>query len=159
MITMRAVVEAPAVEAPPWPVAATAAWSTLDLGPGCTDAQVGLFVAGLVDRPGGGADEVVDAVLGAEMLIAAGGLSVGDSRTGTVLAPGCCAGLENWRDWEGLARSSTSTRTPTRSPAPGPRYACLRRRRAGCGSPTTVTACGPSRRRSDVRRRGRRRSS
>ena len=35
-------------------------------------------------------------------LIMAGGLLVRDTRTGVVIEPGCCQGLEDWRDWRGV---------------------------------------------------------
>ncbi|MFB4284399.1 hypothetical protein ACBJ59_54615 [Nonomuraea sp. MTCD27] len=35
----------------------------------------------------------------AEALIAPGGLRFRDTGTGVEVAPGCCFGLENWRDW------------------------------------------------------------
>ncbi|MEV1319926.1 hypothetical protein AB0J14_28045 [Micromonospora arborensis] len=73
------------------------------LNAGCADDRVGLFVtalAGQLDvQPPGGRDEVVDALLAEGFLIAAGGLQVRDSTIGTVVTPGCCAGLEDWRDW------------------------------------------------------------
>jgi hypothetical protein len=37
-------------------------------------------------------------------LIAPGGLRFRDPTTGVELAPGCCFGLENWRDWWDVAR-------------------------------------------------------
>lgn len=36
----------------------------------------------------------------AECLIAPGGLRVRDTDTGLAVNPGCCAGLEDWREWE-----------------------------------------------------------
>ncbi|MEU4556718.1 hypothetical protein [Micromonospora violae] len=106
VITMEAVIEVPAVtdgSPPPWPVAAMAPGSWLVLNAGCADDQVGLFVAALAGRievqPPGGRDEVVNALLAEEFLIAAGGLQVRDRTIGTVVMPGCCAGLEDWRDW------------------------------------------------------------
>lgn len=98
--------EIPAVTAgssPPWPVAAMAPGSWLVLDASCADDQVGLFVAALAARievqPPGSRDEVVNALLADELLIAPGGLQVRDSTTATVVTPGCCAGLEDWRDW------------------------------------------------------------
>lgn len=103
---MEAVIEVPAVAGvspPPWPVEAMAPGSWLVLNAGCTDERVGLFVAALADQievpSPGGRYEVVNALLVEELLIAAGGLQVRDSITGTVVTPGCCAGLEDWRDW------------------------------------------------------------
>ncbi|MEV1319970.1 hypothetical protein AB0J14_28265 [Micromonospora arborensis] len=106
MISVAAVIEVPAINdgsPPPWPVAAMAPGSWLVLNAGCADDQVGLFVAALAGQievqPPGGRDDVVSALLAEGFLIAAGGLQVRDSTTGTVVTPGCCAGLEDWRDW------------------------------------------------------------
>ncbi len=105
MIAMQAVVEVPAFDAapPPWPVAPLPPGSWLALDADCVDEQVGLFVAALADRidaqPTEGRGEVVDALLAGEQLTVSGGIRVGDSTTGTVVVPGCCAGLEEWREW------------------------------------------------------------
>ncbi|WP_436528258.1 hypothetical protein [Actinoplanes sp. HUAS TT8] len=106
MIKLRAVVEVPTFDAesrPPWPVAPMAAGSWLELAADCTDLEVGLFVAMLVRprdvAPPGGRNEVVNAVLAEECLIAPGGLRLADTVTGMAVVPGCCAGLEDWRDW------------------------------------------------------------
>ncbi|MFD1936240.1 MULTISPECIES: hypothetical protein [Nonomuraea] len=40
----------------------------------------------------------------AEGLIAPGGLRFRDTTTGVSIAPGCCFGLENWRDWWDVTR-------------------------------------------------------
>lgn len=84
--------EIPAVTAgssPPWPVAAMAPGSWLVLDASCADDQVGLFVAALAARievqPPGSRDEVVNALLADELLIAPGGLQVRDSTTATVV--------------------------------------------------------------------------
>lgn len=103
---MQAVVEVPFFDAewsPPWAVAPMSAGSWLALTTDCNDQQVGLFVAALA-RPldvaaPGGRDEVVDTLLAEEFLIAPGGLRLVDTVTGTAVVPGCCAGLEDWRDW------------------------------------------------------------
>jgi hypothetical protein len=104
VITMQALVDVPAFEAeapPPWPVDSIAPYS-LALNAGCTDEQVGLFVATLAGRIDarlrGGRDEVVDALLAEESLIVAGGLQVCDTDIEVAVMPGCCAGLEDWRD-------------------------------------------------------------
>ncbi|GAA1653542.1 hypothetical protein [Actinoplanes couchii] len=108
MIKLQAVVEVPMFdEGPaPWPVAAAAPGSWLVLDTGCTADQVGLFVAALAARidvaSPGGRDEVLDALLAEEALIVAGGLQVSDTETGTVVVPGCCSGLEDWREWTGV---------------------------------------------------------
>ncbi|MEU6799157.1 hypothetical protein ABZ907_46345 [Nonomuraea wenchangensis] len=40
----------------------------------------------------------------AEGLIAPGGLRFSDTTTGVSIAPGCCFGLENWRNWWDVTR-------------------------------------------------------
>ncbi len=103
---MQAVVEAPNFdfEPPqPWPVASVPAYSWVPIDGGCSDAEVGLFVSGLargldVAEPAG-RDEVVAGLLAEETLIQAGGLRLTDTVTGAVVVPGCCAGLEDWREW------------------------------------------------------------
>ncbi|MFY1632391.1 hypothetical protein ACN27F_03730 [Solwaraspora sp. WMMB335] len=102
---LQAVVQVPMFsEGPaPWPVAAVAPGSWLVLSAGCTAEQAGLFVASLATRidvaSPGGRDEVVDALLAEELLIVAGGLQLSDTSAGTVIVPGCCCGLEDWREW------------------------------------------------------------
>lgn len=94
-ITLRAVLETP-FTAPgpvPWPVITPepGAWLTLDGS--CGDPEVGLFVAvvaGYNDVPHG-------ELAGAAHLIAPGGLILTDAATAIV--PGCCSGIEDWRDW------------------------------------------------------------
>lgn len=41
-------------------------------------------------------------LLNVDLVIAPGGVLLQDTATGVVIAPGCCFGLENWRDWLGL---------------------------------------------------------
>lgn len=41
-------------------------------------------------------------LLAAECVVVPGGLRVTDTDTGVTAEPGCCFGLENWRDWHGL---------------------------------------------------------
>jgi hypothetical protein len=93
-ITLRAVLETPftAPSAAPWPVAAPApgAWLTLDGT--CGDPEVGLFAAVVADSN----DIPLGDLATAEHLIAPGGLILTDATSEIV--PGCCSGLENWRD-------------------------------------------------------------
>lgn len=106
MVTMQAVIEVPAFDAGsprPWPVASVTAGSWLRLDAGSTDEDVGLFVAALAHQLDGefpaGRDEIVNTLLAEELLIVAGGLQLVDTATGRTVVPGCCAGLEDWRDW------------------------------------------------------------
>jgi len=46
--------------------------------------------------------ELLRALLDEEMIITAGGVRVSDTATGVRIGPGCCAGLESWRDWGDL---------------------------------------------------------
>jgi hypothetical protein len=50
------------------------------------------------------ADGFIGPLLAADTVIAPGGLRIRDSDTGAVLTPGCCCGLEDWREWLGVAR-------------------------------------------------------
>ncbi|QQM38810.1 hypothetical protein [Streptomyces liliifuscus] len=43
--------------------------------------------------------EQVGRLLATECIIAPGGLRIRDTATGVTVVPGCCSGLENWRDW------------------------------------------------------------
>ncbi|MGI5175871.1 hypothetical protein ACQEVZ_06010 [Dactylosporangium sp. CA-152071] len=94
-MTLQAVLEIPfrAPDPVPWPVATRepGAWLTLDGT--CGDLEIGLFaavVAGYNNIPPG-------KLATAEHLIAPGGLILTDPTT--VITPGCCCGLEDWRDW------------------------------------------------------------
>ncbi|WP_246635843.1 hypothetical protein [Actinoplanes hulinensis] len=73
---------------PPWPVAAAEPWSWLPLDGDLTDEQTGLFVAVIA-----GGQTLTD-LLDEETIIVPGGLVVDDS-----IHPGCCCGLEDWREW------------------------------------------------------------
>ncbi|WP_406327309.1 hypothetical protein [Streptomyces sp. NBC_00203] len=42
-----------------------------------------------------------------ESVIAPGGLRLRDTATGITVSPGCCFGLENWRDWPDLLDGET----------------------------------------------------
>ncbi|WP_052685527.1 hypothetical protein [Lentzea aerocolonigenes] len=43
--------------------------------------------------------EMLRALLDEEMILMAGGLEVRDTGSGAEIKPGCCAGLESWRNW------------------------------------------------------------
>ncbi|SDF37598.1 hypothetical protein SAMN05216553_101335 [Lentzea fradiae] len=59
-------------------------------------AAIAGYVVGVDAEPG---PEQLRALLAEEMIVMAGGLSVLDTTTGVRIVPGCCAGLESWRDW------------------------------------------------------------
>ncbi|MGW6706340.1 hypothetical protein ACWGDE_15800 [Streptomyces sp. NPDC054956] len=71
----------------------------LVLSDALTRAEVTAALASISRASGGLAD--------AECLIAPGGLLLSDPATGVVVPPGCCFGLESWRDWESLARGQS----------------------------------------------------
>lgn len=104
MVTLQSVAEIQAVATvAPWPVSRPPAWSWLVLDGAATVEDAGLFVALLAERlEPSPADAVaaVDALAAEEMLILGGGLRVLDTATGAAVTPGCCCGLEDWREWE-----------------------------------------------------------
>ncbi|WP_433045309.1 hypothetical protein [Dactylosporangium sp. CS-033363] len=78
-VTLRAVVET------------RESWLTLDGS--CGDEEIGQFVAIVADYNKSAPGELV----AAEHLIVCGGLILTDGVTEVV--PGCCCGLEDWREW------------------------------------------------------------
>ncbi|WP_228991090.1 hypothetical protein [Streptomyces sp. DH8] len=96
-----------------WPVAACAPPGFLALSGTLTSAEVGTALMLIArcndidpdpagdDRPPRPADPLgsfLHGLLTFEDLFAAGGLRVVDRSTGVTLVPGCCGGLEDWRD-------------------------------------------------------------
>jgi hypothetical protein len=113
-ITLRAVLETPftALDHVPWPVATLERGARLTLDGTCGDSEVGLFVAVVADYNNIPPGELATA----ERLIAPGGLILSD--TNTAIVPGCCSGLEEWRDWvralsDGVPPSLGHDPTPT----------------------------------------------
>ena len=108
VITLRPVVEVPTWSGRviPWPVEPLAPRSWMTVHADCTDTQIGLFVAALASpidvAPSGGRAEFVDALLAEEVLVIGGGLRARDTSTGTEVVPGCCSGLDDWREWTGV---------------------------------------------------------
>jgi hypothetical protein len=108
-----AVVEAPWFEtAPPWPwpIADVAPFNWLTISGSSSDAVVGSVFARLVtdnsiplsSNPG----RVLEGVLADEELILPGGLRVRNDQI--LIGPGCCGGLERWREWIALLDSGDS---------------------------------------------------
>ncbi|KAF0836580.1 hypothetical protein FNL39_11481 [Nocardia caishijiensis] len=99
---MQAVVEVPNFDfhpLPPWPVSAAAPYSFMPIHPTSSDTDVGLFVSALICGLEGDHDDPVAALLAEGTLSQPGGLRLTDTATRAVVAPGCCAGLEDWREW------------------------------------------------------------
>ncbi|MDT0409172.1 MULTISPECIES: hypothetical protein [Streptomyces] len=112
MFLMRPVVEIQAVDGrPPWPVAALRPYGFLALRGGLSEEETGAVVLGLAQgndhdgdpdlppRPAGRLPALLHGLLSYEFPTAAGGLRVTDTRTGADFPPGCCCGLEDWREW------------------------------------------------------------
>ncbi|WP_405462089.1 hypothetical protein OG786_05655 [Streptomyces sp. NBC_00101] len=112
---MDAVMETHGVASPtPWPTAAPGADRLLVLSDRMSLLDVGTAMAVLTDPGGDGEPDGpapgaatglrrVQDLLDCDLVIAPGGLLLRDTTTGVALAPGCCFGLENWRDWLDLA--------------------------------------------------------
>ncbi|MFC8257748.1 hypothetical protein ACFUNF_08945 [Streptomyces sp. NPDC057291] len=94
-----------------WPVAEVEPYGFLPLGRALVPAEVGAAVMATAawndidpgdDRPPRPADPLESFLYGLltmDSLFASGGLQVTDTVTGATLVPGCCNGLEEWRDW------------------------------------------------------------
>ncbi|MFD6890112.1 hypothetical protein [Streptomyces sp. NPDC059957] len=98
-----------------WPVAGIERFGFLPLGGELSPTEVGAAIAGIAgwndsdpdgDRPPRPADPLASFLHGLltfEDVFAAGGLQVRDTSTGVTFQPGCCDGLEDWRDWHRFA--------------------------------------------------------
>ncbi|GAB3141374.1 hypothetical protein [Microbispora hainanensis] len=90
-----------------WPVAEDA--DRVELCDRLAPAEIGAVVAALVDvnlDDGDGPDlagldaiALIDGLLRQDGLILPGGLEVRDHGTSVTVIPGCCCGLESWREW------------------------------------------------------------
>ena len=93
-----------------WPVADPPAERLLTLSGDLSPLEVGTAVAALAcynddageHRSPESSVELLHRLASAETVIAPGGLRIRDTTTGVTVEPGCCFGLENWRDWLGL---------------------------------------------------------
>ncbi|NUW36158.1 hypothetical protein HTZ77_32800 [Nonomuraea sp. SMC257] len=107
MIRIDAVLETGAtVGFTAWPVAEPAGDGILALSGRMSPAEVGTAMAvifgygDIPTTPTGELHQLLDRHLAdAETLLAPGGLRVRDTATGARILPGCCCGLENWREW------------------------------------------------------------
>ena len=96
-----------------WPVARIEAYGHMPLSGALEPDEVGLAVMCIAacndldpapdeDRPPRPADPIASFLHGLltfESPFAAGGLRVTDTAGGVTLLPGCCTGLEDWREW------------------------------------------------------------
>jgi hypothetical protein len=113
MLIMDAVLETyEATDVVLWPVADPAAVHLLALSGRMAPTESGTAMAVLTSYNDGGHEERegsedsaagrVGHLMTAERVIAPGGLRIRDTATGVTVSPGCCSGLEDWRDWLGL---------------------------------------------------------
>ncbi|MGI5152934.1 hypothetical protein ACQEVC_42230 [Plantactinospora sp. CA-294935] len=95
-----------------WPIAEPSSDRRLVLSGQMSPAEVGTAIAVIFSYNRISVDSVRDLTADlldehlaeAEALIAPGGLCFRDTTTHVQVAPGCCFGLENWRDWWDVAR-------------------------------------------------------
>ncbi|WKU42880.1 hypothetical protein Q3V23_01700 [Streptomyces sp. VNUA116] len=115
MIVMRPVLE---IYTPDgfdlWPVAEIESFGFLPLSGELSPAEVGAAVMRIADyndavpdddcppRPAEARDAFLHGLLTSDAPLAPGGLQVTDGSTGVIFLPGCCDGLEDWRDWHQL---------------------------------------------------------
>jgi hypothetical protein len=88
-----------------WPLSAPAAW--LPLGGGMTSDQVGTalywVLSGCADlEPPADAAAAVERIIAADEVVVSGGLALHGPEV--VVEPGCCCGLEDWREWTDVVR-------------------------------------------------------
>ncbi|WP_434587436.1 hypothetical protein [Streptomyces sp. A5-4] len=98
-----------------WPVADLSVGGMLPLSGRLSPREVGTAMAILTNYNKGSrhrrrgsrdpedGESQVRRLVTAECVIAPGGLRVQDTSTGLTASPGCCSGLESWRDWLDLA--------------------------------------------------------
>lgn len=95
-----------------WPVAGAEPYSLLPMGGGLSSAEVGTALMriaayndadpeanGLPPRPADPLGGFLHGLIHLDRPLVPGGLRVTDTSTGVTLRPGCCAGLEDWREW------------------------------------------------------------
>ncbi|MEV0523321.1 hypothetical protein AB0I66_07840 [Streptomyces sp. NPDC050439] len=111
-----------------WPISDPADDRLLRLSGDLSPRQVGTAMAvltGYNNRPRRRSERhttdslaQVNRLLTAECVVAPGGLRVRDTDSGVTVLPGCCFGLENWRDWQVLLEGEDE---PWLGHDPGPR--------------------------------------
>lgn len=113
MITVHPVIELrPADEFSLWPVDGCATSGFLYLNGGLSPGVIGaavmhiaacnnieLFREGHLPRPQEPLDDFLHDLLTLDELFVAGGMRITDTTSDTTLVPGCCSGLNEWRDW------------------------------------------------------------
>ena len=101
MAKLVPVIEVPApsqLKAAPWPVVSAAGDGFLRLSGHSSAAEVGTVVWQLVTYNRLAGSQPLRAAIAARRLALPGGLAV-EGEDGNVVRPGCCTGLEEWREW------------------------------------------------------------
>ncbi|MFI7633902.1 hypothetical protein [Nonomuraea sp. NPDC049400] len=113
MVIVEVVLETyDAVDFTAWPIAEPSSDRLLALSGRMSPADVGTAMAVIFSYNGIPVTHAADLteahleqhLAEAEGLIAPGGLRFRDTTTNVNVSPGCCFGLENWRDWWNVAR-------------------------------------------------------
>ncbi|WP_329580849.1 hypothetical protein [Streptomyces sp. NBC_01361] len=98
----------PVADLPPYQfMALSGSMSTLEVGSALAILADYNWRAGGDDRPLTDASEAIRHLLETDKVIAPGGLRVHDTRTNVTVRPGCCCGLEDWREWLDVAKGET----------------------------------------------------
>lgn len=82
-----------------WPVAAPRAENLLALSGDMREAELGTALAVIAEYNSDDGPRTIRTLADAECLVAPGGLRILDTATGIAVTPGCCSGIEDWRDW------------------------------------------------------------
>ncbi|MGW1468283.1 hypothetical protein ACWCPT_28505 [Streptomyces sp. NPDC002308] len=98
-----------------WPVADLPPYQFMALSGRMSSLEVGSALAMLAgynaraddDIPATDAGGAVRGLLETDQVLAPGGLSIHDTRTDVTVRPGCCCGLEDWREWLDVADGGT----------------------------------------------------
>ncbi|MFD6294071.1 hypothetical protein ACFWFU_04505 [Streptomyces sp. NPDC060235] len=95
-----------------WPVADSPADRLMSLSGGLSMREIGSVMAVLTSynqsddaapvRDPKSSMRQVSQLLTTDQVIAPGGIRIRETSTGETAPPGCCFGLENWRDWQDL---------------------------------------------------------
>ncbi|WP_328374676.1 hypothetical protein OHB13_00400 [Streptomyces sp. NBC_00440] len=117
MLIVNAVLETPdTVDFSFWPVVDLPPYQFMALSGSMSPLEVGTALAMLAgynwlangdDRPLTDAGEAIRHLLETDKVIAPGGLRIHDTRTTVTVRPGCCCGLEDWREWLDVANGET----------------------------------------------------
>ncbi|MFJ8883365.1 hypothetical protein ACIRJR_08115 [Streptomyces sp. NPDC102402] len=95
-----------------WPVAEVERFSFQPLSGALSPPEVGTAMMGIAayndvepgpddpPRPADPLGSFLHGLLTLDPLVVSGGLRVTDTSTGVTFLPGCCDGLEDWRDWQ-----------------------------------------------------------